>query len=134
MTLVDSNVLIDVLTPDTNWEMWSVSTLGHLSLVGELIVNEVVYVELSARYESRAVVDAVVAELGVRFHRMPLDAIHKAGRVFNTYRKRGGTRTSLLPDFFIGAHALTLGIPVLTRDVRRYQTYFPEVTLIAPGQ
>lgn len=132
MTLVDSNILIDVLTPDTKWEMWSVSMLGRLSSVGELIINEIVYAEFSARYESRAVVDAVVAELGVRLHRMPLDAIYTAGRTFSAYRKRGGTRTSLLPDFFIGAHALTLGIPILTRDVRRYQTYFPDVTLIAP--
>ena len=132
MTLVDSNILIDVLTPDTKWEMWSISMLGRLSSVGELIINEIVYAEFSARYESRAVVDAVVAELGVRLHRMPLDAIYRAGRTFSAYRKRGGTRTSLLPDFFIGAHALTLGIPILTRDVRRYQTYFPDVTLIAP--
>lgn len=133
MTLVDSNILIDVLTPDSN-EMWSISTLGRLSSIGELIINEVVYAELSARYESRAVLDAVIAELGIRFHRMPLDAIHKAGRIFSAYRQRGGTRTSLLPDFFIGAHALTLGIPILTRDVRRYRAYFPDVALIAPDK
>lgn len=132
MTLVDSNVLIDVLAPDGDWEFWSIAALQRRSAIGDLLINEIVYAEISARYDSHSMVDAVIADLGVRFERIPVIALHTAGRVFNAYRKRGGTRTSLLPDFFIGAHAAATRIAILTRDTRRYQTHFPEVTLIAP--
>lgn len=132
MTLVDSNVLIDLLAPDPKWESWSIAALQKQSALGDLLINEIIYSEISARYESHAAVDIVVEELGVRFQRTSTEALYKAGRVFSAYRKRGGTRTSLLPDFFIGAHAAVVGIPILTRDVRRYQAYFPDVALIAP--
>lgn len=131
MILVDTNVLIDILSRDDLWYDWSKTTMTAHAADG-LLINDIVYAELAPRYTSERALDEAVAEFDLTFERVPKAALYSAGRVFSSYRKRGGTRTSLLPDFFIGAHAATAGIPILTRDARRYQSYFPEVKVIAP--
>lgn len=132
MTLVDSNVLIDVLTSDRNWVAWSLSSLQRCASAGRLVINEIIYTEMSIHMADRATLDAAVESLDVRLDRTPREALFLAGKAFHRYRQAGGARTGVLPDFFIGAHAQTLGIPLLTRDLRRYRTYFPELRLIAP--
>jgi predicted nucleic acid-binding protein len=133
MTLVDSNVLLDVLSGDPHWLGWSVDALDARAAVGRLLIDEVIYAELSVRMASEAELNEAVARLNVSFERSPQRALFLAGQSFRRYRNAGGTRTGVLADLFIGAHAQILGCPVLTRDVRRYRTYFPDVELISPG-
>jgi predicted nucleic acid-binding protein len=132
VTLVDTNVLIDVLSDDPNWRSWSQERLGERSDEGPLLINEVVYAELSLRFAAEEQVDDAILELNVVLERTPKSALFLAGRAFERYRRAGGARTGVLPDLFIGAHAQTERLPILTRDVRRYRTYFPTVKLIAP--
>lgn len=132
MTLVDTNVLIDILSRDSKWQLWSGLALRQQSQHGALLINEIVYAELSARYASQQILDAAVDELELSFEWLPKSALYLAGRSFNHYRRAGGTRTSILADFFIGAHAAAAKIPILTRDTARYRSYFPEVELITP--
>jgi predicted nucleic acid-binding protein len=132
MTLVDSNVLLDVLSGDPHWLTWSVDALDARAAVGRLLIDEVIYAELSVRMASEAELNAAVARLNVSFERSPQRALFMAGQSFRRYRNAGGTRTGVLANLFIGAHAQILGCPVLTRDVRRYRTYFPDVELISP--
>ena len=133
MTLVDTNVLLDVLSKDAIWLTWSLDALEARAAAGRLLINEVVYAELSARMDSEDEVNTAVAGLNVYFERSPQRALFLAGQGFRRYREAGGTRTGVLPDIFIGAHALILGCPILTRDARRYRTYFPDVPLITPA-
>lgn len=130
MTLVDTNVLIDILSANQDWKTWSASIMEKQSLGGPVLVNEIVYAELSGHYPSQRQVDSIVEELQLHFEWLPKSALYLAGRAFRRYRSAGGPRTSILADFFIGAHAQAAGIPILTRDARRYRTYFPEVDLI----
>lgn len=132
MTLVDSNVLMDVLSADPHWLSWSVDALVARSVVGRLLINEVIYAELSVRMNSETELNADLGRLNVRFERSPQHALFLAGQAFRRYRSAGGTRTGVLSDLFIGAHAQVLECPILTRDVRRYRTYFPGVELITP--
>jgi predicted nucleic acid-binding protein len=132
MTLIDTNVLLDILADDPRWSEWSLRQLAKRAAMGPAIINEIVYAEMSARMESQAEVERALADFDVRFDRVPLHAVFLAGRSYRRYRSSGGIRTGVLPDFFIGAHAQVLGCPLLTRDVRRYRTYFPDVELIAP--
>ena len=132
MTLVDTNVLIDVLSNDPVWQPWSIAMLARRSALGALAITDVTYSELSPPFASTQSLDAAIAVLGVVFQRVPKQALYIAGRAFERYRRRGGVRPNVLADFFIGAHAQVLGCPVLTRDVRRYRTYFPGVELITP--
>jgi len=132
MTLADTNVLLDVVGSDPRWLEWSLTQLAQRSAIGPIIVNDIVYAEMSAQMDNEADVERALAELEVRFERLPLHALFLAGKSFRRYRSAGGIRTGVLPDFFIGAHAKVLGCPLLTRDVRRYRTYFPEVVLITP--
>ena len=134
MTLVDTNVLLDVLTNDPNWLSWSVANLRIQSIKGPLFINEVIYAEMAGHVSNEAELDASVQEFEVRFDRAPKSALFLAGETFRRYRRMGGIRTGVLADFFIGAHAQVLGCPVLTRDVRRCRTYFPDVVLITPAQ
>jgi predicted nucleic acid-binding protein len=99
-----------------------------------LIINDIVYAEMSARIETEAEVEQALIELEVRLERVPIPALFLAGKVYSRYRSSDGIRTGVLPDFFIGAHAQALGCPLLTRDARRYRTYFPDVALITPEQ
>ena len=132
MTLVDTNVAIDVLSADPVWLDWSVEALRSVRESGAALVNEVTYAELAARYANEDALNIDIRELGARLERMPQPALFLAGRAYAAYRASGGPRTSLLADFFIGAHAEAAGLAILTRDPRRYRTYFPGVTLITP--
>ena len=132
MTLVDTNVLLDLATDDQNWVDWSIAQLEAASLRGPLLINDVIYAELAVRYDRIEDLDAFVHETGAEIATLPRAALFLAGRVFTEYRRSGGSRTGVLPDFFIGAHAAVSQIPLLTRDVGRYRTYFPSLTLIIP--
>ena len=131
-TLVDSNVLLDLVTDDPTWASWSAEQLAAALDDGPVIVNQIVYGEVSLGFGSLDELDA--APSPDRFVRgnLPWAAAFVAARAFRTYRSRGGTRTATLPDFLIGAHAAALGLRLLTRDATRYRTYFPGVELIAP--
>lgn len=130
LVLVDTNVLLDVSEQDENWADWSQEQMSQY--VGRMLINPLIYTELC--YEAGAVadVDAIMVTLGLRYGDLPREALFLSSQAYKLYRKRGGTKTSPLPDFFIGAHAAALDIPILTRDVARYRSYFPEVTLISP--
>ncbi|MBN9583467.1 type II toxin-antitoxin system VapC family toxin [Bradyrhizobium cenepequi] len=132
MTLVDTNVLLDLVSDDPNWADWSIAKLEAASLSGPLLINDVVYAELSVRYGRIEDLDAFADAAGLEITPMPRAALFLAGKVFTQYRKSGGSRTGVLPDFFIGAHAAVSERPLLTRDVGRYRTYFPALTLITP--
>jgi hypothetical protein len=131
-TLVDSNVILDVITEDEEWLDWSAAMLARQADSGALVVNPIIYAEAAARFER--IEDLEAALPPDYFHRMPLpwEAAFLAGRSYVTYRRRGGQRRSPLPDFYIGAHALIAGMTLLTRDPARYRTYFPKVRLVAP--
>lgn len=132
MTLIDTNVLLDLVTDDPYWAQWSTDQLEAASLRGPLLINDVVYAELSVRYERIEAVEVVLSETGIAVAPMPGAALFLAGKVFASYRKAGGTRTGVLPDFFIGAHAAVSELPLLTRDSGRYGRYFPSLSLISP--
>ncbi|MFC3075813.1 type II toxin-antitoxin system VapC family toxin [Shinella pollutisoli] len=133
MFLVDTNVLLDLVTEDPVWADWSQATLEAASFDGPLAINDVVYAELSVRYRDIADLDAMLAAAELLHLPTPRPALFLAGKAFQAYRKSGGGRTGVLPDFFIGAHAAVSGLTLITRDVERYRTYFPKVALIAPG-
>jgi predicted nucleic acid-binding protein len=133
VTLVDTNVLLDVLTNDPTWLPWSVSNLRIRANSGPLLINEVIYAEMAGHVSTESELDAAVDELQVRLERTPKSALFLAGEIFRRYRRAGGVRTGVLADFFIGAQAQVIKSPILTRDVRRYRTYFPEVKLITPA-
>ncbi len=132
MTLVDTNILLDLVTNDTVWVDWSQRQLEAAAVRGAVLINDVVYAELAVGFLRVEEVDAVLAAAQVEMTAMPREALFLAGKVFQRYRASGGTRSGVLPDFFIGAHAAVAQLPLLTRDVRRYRTYFPTVQLIAP--
>ena len=133
MTLVDTNVLLDLVTDDPVWADWSIAELEAASLRGPLLINDVIYAELAVRYSRVEDLDAFVQRAGLEIAPFPRAALFLAGKVFAQYRRSGGLRTSVLPDFFVGAHAAVSEWPVLTRDVGRYRTYFPTLTLITPS-
>lgn len=131
-TLVDSNVLLDVLTEDPRWGGWSSAALERCADGGPLFINAIVYAEVSIGFETiEEFEEALPPESFGRLH-LPLEAAFAAGKAFLRYRRRKGIRTSPLPDFFIGAHAAVAGLRLLTRDGRRYRTYFPSLELLAP--
>jgi predicted nucleic acid-binding protein len=133
VTLVDSNVLLDLVTDDPEWSEWSVARLEEAALVGPLLINDIVYAETSIRYDRIEDFDALLSETMIEVAPTPRPALFLAGKAFQRYRRAGGTRTGVLPDFFIGAHAAIQGWPLLTRDIGRYRTYFPRLRLISPG-
>ncbi len=132
MTLVDTNVLLDLVTDDPNFADWSIAQLEAASLKGPLLINDVVYAELSVRYDKKEKLDEFVEGVGLKLEAIPTSALFLAGKVFQQYRGAGGTKTGVLPDFFIGAHAAVQELPLLTRDIGRYRTYFPTLTLVTP--
>lgn len=132
MVFVDSNVILDVWTCNPDWSVWSQSRLRSLSLLHELAINTIVYAEISVVFSMPDPVDERLNDLGVTVLDFPRSAAFLAGKAFARYRRLGGPRTSVLPDFFIGAHAAVLGCAILTRDTRRYASYFPAVRLISP--
>ena len=130
MVLVDTNVLLDIVQDDPDWGDWSQQQLEAASLRGPLAINAVIYAELSMAYERIEDLDRVVQQAGLHQLTIPREALFLAGKAFLQYRRRRGGRTGVLPDFFIGAHAAVTGTPILTRDVRRYRTYFPTVEIL----
>jgi hypothetical protein len=131
-TLVDSNVILDVVTDDAEWLDWSASALARQANEGPLVVNPVVYAEVAARFERIEDLEAALPEDYYQRQALPWEAAFLAGRSFVRYRRRGGQRRSSLPDFYIGAHATVAGLTLLTRDASRYRTYFPKLRIIAP--
>ncbi len=131
-TLVDTNVLLDVATNDRVWADWSLRQLDAAALRGPLLINDIIYAELSVRYVRVEDVNVFIDTAGLTLERLPRAALFLAGKVFQDYRASGGVRTGVLPDFFIGAHAAIEALPLLTRDVQRYRSYFPKLKLIAP--
>jgi predicted nucleic acid-binding protein len=132
MILLDANVILDLWDPDPIWCAWSSAQLRRWSFLDELAINPIVYAEISVSFATSAVLDEKLDRLGVIVTRIPRRAAFMAGKTFVQYRRQGGTKGNVLPDFFIGAHAAVLGCPLLTRDIRRYATYFPNVRLISP--
>ncbi|MGH7025479.1 MAG: type II toxin-antitoxin system VapC family toxin [Caulobacteraceae bacterium] len=132
MTLVDTNVLLDLVTDDPAWADWSIGRLDAAAVKGPMAINDVVYAELSVRFMRIEDLEEVLNEAGVSMAAMPRSALFLAGKAFQRYRAAGGVRTGVLPDFFIGAHAAAAGLTLLTRDPQRYRTYFPTVDLVAP--
>jgi predicted nucleic acid-binding protein len=131
-TLVDSNVLIDVLDHDPVWKRRSASALIFAGRAGPIVINQVVYAEVSVRYEDTDELDRDLPFQDFQREQLPWAAAFLAGKAFAEYRRRGGRRRSPLPDFFIGAHAAVAGLQLLTRDESRYRTYFPTVSLLVP--
>ena len=130
--LVDSNVLLDVMTEDASWLLWSVSSIQRAADNFRLVINPVIYAETSVRFTSIEELDAALPTNMFEREPIPYEAAFLAGKAYLAYRRRGGTRRSPLPDFFIGAHAAVSGYRLLTRDSARYRTYFPKLSLIAP--
>ena len=129
--LVDSNVLLDVITEDPTWRAWSDGALSDAADRGTLILNPIVYAELSGGFARIEDLDAALAPRVLRREALPWEAAFLAGKALVQYRRRGGRR-SPLPDFYVGAHAAVRGYALLTRDAARYRTYFPGLSLIAP--
>lgn len=134
MILVDSNILLDIVTADPEWLPWSQAALADALLAGPVAINQLVYAEVSIAYRHASELDAILTRLRVQRADLPWEAAHLAGQAFLRYRRQGGNRTSPLPDFYIGAHAQVAGLQLLTRDAKRYRTYFPKISLIAPRQ
>ena len=132
MTLVDTNVLLDVFTEDPKWLGWSLTQLEQAAFKGSLLINDVIYAETSTRYPSIEDFEAVLVSAGITVAPISRAALFLAGKASARYRSAGGIRTGVLADFFIGAHAAVEQLPLLTRDARRYRSYFPTVELIAP--
>ena len=132
MILVDTNVLIDVLEDDPVWAEWSIQQLRAQSQIHELAINPIIYAELSQTFSTFEGLDDVVSQLGLILLEVPRPALFLAGKAFVRYRKVGGGKNNVLADFFIGAHAAVNQLTLLTRDAKRYRTYFPKVNLIVP--
>jgi predicted nucleic acid-binding protein len=132
MIIVDSNVLIDVLENDPQWADWSIAQLRAQSQIHRLVINETVYSEISLTFSTVEALDKTIQELDLDFIGIPKPALFLAGKAFLRYRRQGGTKNNVLGDFFIGAHAAVAGCTILTRDSRRFASYFPSVPLIAP--
>ena len=130
--LVDTNVLVDVLQDDPAWADWSLHQLRAQSQVHDLVINPVIYAELSLAFESVEALDDTVERMELGLQELPRPALFLAGRAFLKYRREGGTKSNVLADFFIGAHAAVLRCGILTRDGRRYRNYFPGVALVEP--
>jgi predicted nucleic acid-binding protein len=130
--LVDSNVLLDLTAIDSDWTEWSARALEAASDRFRLVINAVIYGEVSVRYSRIEDLDVALPEALFEREELPYEAAFLAGKAFRRYRQSGGTRRSPLPDFLIGAHAAIAGYQLLTRDVPRYRTYFPHLRLIAP--
>lgn len=130
--LIDSSVLIDVLLRDEEWFDWSSSALAAAGNEAELVINPIIYAEASIRFRSIEDLNKSLPISLFRRDELPFEAAFLAGRAFVKYRRKGGSRTSPMPDFYIGAHAEVSGFRVLTRDPRRFRRYFPNVELIAP--
>lgn len=131
-TLVDSNVLLDVLTEDATWSGWSASALAGAADSGPLWINPIIYAEVSIRFTRIEDLEAALPSDAFLRAPLPWEAAFLAGKAFVEYRRAGGAREAVLPDFFVGAHAAVSGLSLLSRDRGRYTTYFPTVAVVAP--
>ena len=131
-TLLDSDVLLDLLTEDEEWFDWSAAMVGQAGDTGPLFINPIIYAEVSARFSSVEDLDESLPPAYYRRAELPWAAGFLAGQAYLKYRRGGGTRRSPMPDFYVGAHAAVADLTLLTRDARRYRAYFPTLRLIAP--
>lgn len=132
MLLVDTNVLVDVLQNDPQWADWSIAQLRAQAQLHQLAINPVIYAELSLSFSTLEALDRVVRTMELAMREVPRPALFLAGKAYLQYRRRGGGKGQVLPDFFIGAHAAVEGWPLLTRDASRFRTYFPRLEVVAP--
>ena len=130
--MLDTNVLLDILTADPRWLTWSTEQFRLAASAGPILINPIIYAELSLTFESAQALDEVIASMGLTVRQLPNAALFLAGKAFVKYRRTGGAKGNVLADFFIGAHAAVLGCGILTRDARRYKNYFPTVSLLTP--
>lgn len=133
MNLVDTNIIIDLLRADSEWRAWSEAQLLAARHTGGLVINPVIYAELSAMPQTLDMLDGFLDAVGMAIAPLPKLSARLAGQAFWAYRQRKGVKTGVLPDFFIGAHAQAEGWTLLTRDATRYRTYFPAVKLVSPA-
>lgn len=133
MLLVDTNVLVDILENDPEWADWSIGQLRAQSKIHRLAINPIIYSELSLTFSTVEALNKVIEDLGLALIEVPRPALFLAGKAFMRYRRQGANKLNVLADFFIGAHAAVSRYPLLTRDTRRYSSYFADVKLIAPG-
>jgi predicted nucleic acid-binding protein len=131
--LVDSNVILDIVTEDKKWFLWSSQALANYAETYTLVINPIIYAEVSVGFDRIEDVEKVLPSAFFRRDPIPWEAAFLAAKCFLAYRRRRGKKSSTLPDFFIGAHAAVVGIPLLTRDIARYRTYFPKLKIITPG-
>jgi len=131
--LVDSNVLLDLMTENAQWFSWSAAAVERAADRSRIVINAVIYAEVSVRYSRIEDLDAALPKAMFEREAIPYEAAFLAGKSFLAYRRRGGAKRSPLPDFLIGAHAAIAGYRLLTRDAARYRTYFPSLPLIAPN-
>ena len=132
MLLVDTNVLVDVLQNDPQWADWSIAQLRAQAKLHALAINPVIYSEMSLSFSTLEALDEVVRTMALELREIPRPALFLAARAYLLYRRRGGSKGQVLPDFFIGAHAAVEGWPLLTRDASRFKTYFPTLEVVAP--
>ena len=132
MLLVDTNVLVDILQNDPQWADWSIAQMRAQSSLHRLVINPIIYAEVSLSFSTIEALDDVVGTLALELREIPRPALFLAAKAFAQYRRRGGSKLQVLPDFFIGAHAAVEGWPLLTRDARRFKTYFPTLEVLAP--
>ncbi len=130
-TIPDSNVVLDLLYA-SDWADWSFTSLERCRADGVMVINAIVYSEISARFSGVSALDALLDELAIAYEEIPRTAAFRAGRAHFAYRRAGGSRLRTLPDFLVGAHAAENGYRILTRDAARYRSYFPDINIIAP--
>ncbi len=133
VVLVDSSVLLDVMTEDSQWGAWSSDVLERCAEDNELAINPIIYAEVSIRFGRIEDLDDAIPDRDFRRLPLPWEAGFLAGKSYVRYRRRGGARSAPLPDFYIGAHAAVSGFALLTRDASRYRSYFPRLRVIAPA-
>ena len=130
--LVDSNIVLDVFLNDLKWADWSESKLDEYDQLGSLYINSIIYSEISIGFKRIENLESAIAKAGLQMLEIPKEALFLAGKAYLKYKKRKGTKRTPLPDFFIGAQAAVQNFDLITRDVSRYQSYFPTVKLITP--
>jgi predicted nucleic acid-binding protein len=132
MLLVDTNVLVDVLQDDPRWANWSIGQLRAQASIHQLVINPIIYAEMSLSFSTLEGLERTVSRLALEVREIPRPALFLAAKAYAQYRKRGGSKLQVLPDFFIGAHAAVEGWPLLTRDASRFRTYFATLEVVAP--
>jgi predicted nucleic acid-binding protein len=130
--LVDSNIILDIFLDDPNWAEWSEAALSGYSIHTPLYINPIIYTEISIGFNKIEELETAILKGGFQMLEIPKEALFLAGKAFLKYRRSKGVKNSPLPDFFIGAQAAVLGLELITRDTKRYQTYFPTIKIISP--